>query len=122
MNIKNSISKAKNRISKKAAAITAAINMLIISAMLQANAAVNFSGGVERVANDVTRQGKAIAATVFGAVAVVALAFTVAKGIKAGAAYHRGEQVNLGPVIGCGIGTIVAGLASATTFFGWFGL
>lgn len=122
MNIKNSISKAKSKISKKAAAITAAVNMLIISAMLQANAAVNFSGGVKQVANNVTSQGKAIAATVFGAVAVVALAFTVAKGIKAGAAYNRGEQVHLGPVIGCGIGTIVAGLASSSLFFSWFGL
>lgn len=112
----------KRKVLKKIAAVSLAATVFIISAMLQVSAAVDFSGGVTEVAEEVTSQGKTIAATAFGVVAVIALAFTAAKGIKAGFTYHRGENVSLGPVIAGGIGTIVAGLASAATFFSWFGL
>lgn len=122
MHIKKNVTKVKNKITKTATAVSTAVTMIIISAMIEVNAAVNFSGGVNQVANEVKSQGKTIAATVFGAIAIFALAFTVAKGIKTAFAYRRGEDVHMGPVIAGGVGTIVAGLASAATFFSWFGL
>lgn len=94
-----------------------------MSGVITVNAAVDFSGGIEQVTNNVTSQAKAIMGTIFGFVAIIALAFTVAKAIKAGLAYHRsGEPVNATPIVAGGIATIVAGLASSATFFGWFGL
>lgn len=122
MHIKKNFTKFLSSISKKTATITTTLTILVVSAMVTANASVDFSGGVRQVTNSVTSQGKTIAGIVFGAVAVFALAFTIAKGIKATLAYRRGEDVHLGPVIAGGIGTVVAGLASASTFFGTFGL
>lgn len=108
---------------KKVTTIIAVISTLMTASMIEFYAAnVDFSGGVNQVANQVTSQAKVIAATVFGCFAIFCLAFTFAKGIKAAIAYHKQENFSIGPVVASGIGTIVAGLASASTFFGWFGL
>jgi hypothetical protein len=123
LKIKNILSNAKSKGIKAITSVSAAVTSLMIAGMIEFNASeVDFSGGVEKVSKDVIKQGKAIATTVFTAIAIVALVFTVAKGIKAAFEYRRGENVHLGGVIAGGIGTIVAGLASASTFFGWFGL
>ncbi len=123
MNLKNHLTKSKNGIAKKFASISTVITILTTLAMTQINAAIDFAEGVEQVANEVTSQGKTIFGIVFGAVAVFALGFTVFKGVKAGFAYRRGENVELGPVIGGAVATLVCGLGSAgAIFFGWFGL
>lgn len=108
---------------KKIITSAAVISALSVSALTEINAAqVDFSGGVEQVVNQVTSQGKVIAGAVFAAVAVVCLALTVGKGIKLAQSYYGGHEVKPGIVIASGIGTIVAGLASLSNFFGWFGL
>lgn len=108
---------------KKATAIIAVISTLMMSSMIDFYAAsVDFSGGVNQVTNKVTAQAKSIAGTVFGCIAIFCLAFTVAKGIRAAISYHRQENFSIAPVVAGGIGTIVAGMASLSTFFGWFGL
>lgn len=111
------------KIFTKVTAIIAVVSTLITASMIEFYAAnVDFSGGVSQVAEKVTSQAKTIAATIFGVLAIFCLAFTIAKGVKAAIAYQRQDDVHLGPVISGGIGTIVAGLASLSTFFGWFGL
>lgn len=114
--------KTKKLLSSKIIAILVIVTILTIAATVEFNAAVDFSGGITQVTNEVKNQAKTIMGVVFGAVALFALAFTVAKGIAAAFEYKRGDRVHIGPVIGGGIGTIVAGLASSTLFFGWFGL
>lgn len=112
----------KGKLTRKIAAITAIASALMVSGMIEFSAAVNFSGGVEQVTNRVISQGKKVAALIFGALAVAALAFTAFKAIKALLAYKSGREFEGGPIIGGGIATLVCGFASATTFFGWFGL
>ncbi len=85
--------------------------------------AVDLVTGVENITNQVTTQAKAIMTIVFGAIALFCLGFTVVKGVRMGFQYHSHQQVDsAGPVIASAIGTIVAGLASSASFFGWFGL
>ena len=122
--------KENNRLSKikssklftpKLLTVFAIIALFVVISTVQFGA-VDFSGGVEQVTNEVKNQAKSIMVTIFGAVALFALCFTVFKGIAAAFNYRRGEAVHYGPVIAGGIGTIVAGLCASATFFGWFGL
>ncbi len=123
MKFRNILSKFKIKLTKAFAAVSAATASLMITSMIETNAApVDFSNGVTQVANSVTSQAKTIAGVVFAAVAIFALAFTVAKGVKAAFAYRRNEEVHIAPVVAGGIGTVLCGLASSAAFFGWFGL
>lgn len=85
-------------------------------------AAVDFTGGVNEVADQFKSQAETIATIIFGCIAIIAFTFTIIKGIAAGISYHRGQDFSVGPVIGGAVATIVCGLASSSTFFGWFGL
>lgn len=122
LKLKTILSKSKNKIAKKITVIAATVSALVMSGMIQFNAAVDFSGGVDRVTDSVISQGKLITASIFGAFAVATLTFTFVKGVKAALAYRSNRDFEVGPIIGGCIGTVVCGLASATTFFGWFGL
>lgn len=85
-------------------------------------AAVDVAGGVEQITQQVTTQAKTIMGIIFGAVALICLAYTVAKGIGLLMEHRQGHPTTATPVIMGAIGTIVAGLASSATFLGWFGL
>lgn len=123
MYIIKKITKIKKSVISKATGISAVAASLVLSSTMQFSAAkVDFAGGVQKVAEDVTSQGKTVAGIVFGAVAVFALSFTIGNAVKASMSYKKGEGLHLGAVIGGAIATIVCGLASAAYFFSWFGL
>lgn len=122
MTTKKSLSKTKKTLLSRIAVISAVITLLTVAAMVEFNAAVSFSNGITEVANEVKSQARSAMTVIFGAVAIFALGFTLFKGIGAAFTYRRGEPVHIGPVIGGGIGTIVAGLCTSATIFGWFGL
>ncbi|MCH5300759.1 MAG: DUF3852 family protein [Ruminococcus sp.] len=95
--------------------------LMIASTVITTCAAVDLAGGITQIANQVKTQGKTVAAVIFGVIAVGALIFTIAKGIRAAIAYNNNQDYKITPVVVAGIGTIVAGLCSTSAFFGWFG-
>lgn len=83
---------------------------------------VDMSGGVETITERVLSQVKSVAPIVFGLLAVIALIFTLVKGFKALMAYRANQDYNTTPVICGAIGTVIMGLLTTGSFFGWFGL
>lgn len=99
------------------------ISILMIAAtVITTCAAVNLSGGVKEMADEVTKQAKSVASVVFGVGALGCLVFTAVKGIKAFMSYRKNESYETMPVVFGGIATIVCSLCSASSFFGWFGI
>lgn len=107
--------------------IKAVILLLVITSIsaisiINAYATVDLAGGIEAMSDEVISQAKAIATIVFGVIALICLIITVATGIFCFVKHRRHEEYEVGPVIGCGIGTIIASLCAAGSFFSWFGL
>lgn len=115
--------KIKKNFTKIALAIITSMT-LVTTSFYSASAKVNLAGGVQKATNGMVSQLKSVFATVFGIGAVIALVFTVVKFVSAMIHYHKGEgeDVTWLPTILGLIATIVCGVFSATSVFGWFGL
>lgn len=83
---------------------------------------INMSSGVETITQKVVSQVKSVAPIVFGLLALIALIFTLVKGFKALMAYRANQDYNTTPVICGAIATVIMGLLTTSSFFGWFGL
>lgn len=112
----------KLNIKSKSLIILIVTILMIASTVITTFAAVDLAGGIEHMASQVTKQGKAVATVVFGVLALGCLIFTVVKGIKAFMSYKKNQDYETMPVVLGGIATIVASLCATSTFFGWFGL
>lgn len=106
---------------KRTLCIIFAVVLLVISC-IPTFAAVDVAGGLDQITKQVTTQAKTIIGIIFGFLAIVALAFTVAKGVHALLEHNAGRPSSPTPVIFGAIATIVCGLASSSVFLGWFGL
>ncbi|MBQ2972372.1 MAG: hypothetical protein IJE16_07485 [Ruminococcus sp.] len=84
--------------------------------------AVDLAGGVQEVADQVLAQARVIFGIVFLLATLICLGFTVANAIIYASTLKKGNSCSPGTLIGCAIGTIVAGLATGTSFLGWFGI
>ena len=82
---------------------------------------VDVTNGVQQMINKVTSQIKSVTPIIFGVLALIALIFTLVKGFKALIAYRGNQDYNVVPVITGGIATVIMGLLTSASFFGWFG-
>ena len=83
---------------------------------------VDVASGVETITSKVLKQIKAVAPIIFGLLAVIALIFTLVKAFKALMAYRQNQDYHTVPIICGAIATVIMGLLTTSSFFGWFGL
>lgn len=113
MNLKKKI------ITSLATAIT-----LISATIINASAAVDVSGGLEHVFNELKVELKDVAALGFALAAVVCLIVAFVKLIGGFIEHHRGTNSDFPwkPVGFAFAAALVCSLAASANFFGWFGV
>ncbi len=83
---------------------------------------VDLVSGVETISEKVEAAVKGVTPIVFAVMAFIALAFTLFKAVQALLSHRQGQPTSAVPVIVGAIATVICGLLSTSSFFGWFGL
>lgn len=111
------------KIKKKFITVLSVISVLITSAMIQANAVANVSGGLNKVFDEVKKQAKSIATAGFALGALICLIVACTKLIGGLLENHRSGEPIGWKTIGIAFGaTVACSLFASASFFGWFGL
>lgn len=111
------------KIKKKIITVLSVISVLMTSAMIQANAVADVSGGLQKVFNEVKKQTKTIATAGFALAALICLIIACAKFIGGLIENHRtGEPISWKPIGLAFAATVACSLFASAGFFGWFGV
>lgn len=113
----------KMKLKRKAMAVISAIAAIVMSAIIQTNAAVDVAGGIEEALKEVTLQFKDVVAAIFAFATLVCLAVAVGKLVSGGIEHHRTGEALPWKDIAIAFGVaIVCSLAAGASFFEWFGV
>ena len=114
--------KVKNKIIKSAIVVATFLSALSFAA-ISSNAAVDLSKGVKTVTGRLNSTFKTVLSAIFGVITLVVLAVALIRTIgELLDAKKQGRDFEFKAFIYWWMGVVVAGLATSSTFFGWFGL